>query len=214
MMILGLPRRDQKKARYGLVGAFGFRIAATLLATWLIAHGLGEGARGLYLLYLCYEHFFRGGGREENQASAGPALAGHVALWGTVFKVELVNIAFSVDSILVAVAMSKTWVVLAGGLLSGIIAIRVVIRFAAFAVVRKNPAIVDGALHHLSAWVGLKLLLGYLRRGLHPVRREQVVLVRVDRGNLPVSTLCARRLGPAPGWDAEDEAARLIEREG
>ena len=38
-------------------------------------------------------------------------------------KVELVNIAFSVDSTLVAVAMSrKTWVVLTGGLL-GIVAI-------------------------------------------------------------------------------------------
>ena len=34
VMILGLPRREQKKAlRYGLVGAFAFRILATLLAT-------------------------------------------------------------------------------------------------------------------------------------------------------------------------------------
>ena len=48
-------------------------------------------------------------------------------LWATVVKVELVNIAFSVDSILVAVAMSpKTWVILTGGLL-GIVAMRVVI---------------------------------------------------------------------------------------
>ena len=72
----------------------------------------------------------------------------------------MVNIAFSVDSILVAVAMSKkTWVVLAGGLL-GIIAIRVVIG-SLLAVVRKYPAIVDGAFI-IIAWVGLKLLLEYL----------------------------------------------------
>ena len=33
MMILGLPRVDQKKAlKYGLVGAFAFRIVATVLA--------------------------------------------------------------------------------------------------------------------------------------------------------------------------------------
>src|SRR3954470_17272775 len=83
------------------------------------------------------------------------------ALWGTGVKVELVNIAFSVDSILVAVAMSKkTWVVLAGGLL-GIIAIRVVIG-QLLAIVRKYPAIVDGAFI-IIAWVGAKLLLEYLK---------------------------------------------------
>src|SRR5205823_12225420 len=37
IMILGLRRVDQNRAlRYGLVGAFAFRIAATLLATHLI----------------------------------------------------------------------------------------------------------------------------------------------------------------------------------
>ena len=37
VMILGLPRGQQKLAlRYGLVGAFAFRILATLLAVYLI----------------------------------------------------------------------------------------------------------------------------------------------------------------------------------
>ena len=84
---------------------------------------------GLYLLYLSYQHFFqrrRSGASARKPKPAQPWL-GLSALWGTVVKVELVNIAFSVDSILVAVAMStKTWVVLTGGLL-GIVAIRVVI---------------------------------------------------------------------------------------
>lgn len=215
MMILGLPRRDQKKAlRYGLVGAFAFRIAATLLATWLISMDWVKVLGGLYLLYLCYEHFFRGGGQEERTkpVPARPWL-GMSALWGTVFKVELVNIAFSVDSILVAVAMSKkTWVVLAGGLL-GIIAIRVVIG-SLLAVVRKYPAIVDGAFI-IIAWVGLKLLLEYLHA-------EDYIQFGVNKwfsfglivAIFLVSYAYARRLGPAPGWDAEDEAARLIEREG
>src|SRR6476469_8323462 len=163
MMILGLPRREQKKAlRYGLVGAFAFRIAATLLATYLIRIGFVKLAGGLYLLYLSYEHFFRGGGRQERTKirPAEPWL-GLPALWGTVVKVELVNIAFSVDSILVAVAMSKKiWVVLAGGLL-GIIAIRVVIA-QLLSLVRKYPAIVDGAFI-IIAWVGVKLLVEYLQ---------------------------------------------------
>ena len=37
VMILGLPRKQQQKAlRYGLFGAFAFRIVATLLAVYLI----------------------------------------------------------------------------------------------------------------------------------------------------------------------------------
>src|SRR6478735_11826592 len=162
MMILGLPRGDQKKAlRYGLVGAFAFRIAATLLATYLIRIAWVKLAGGCYLLYLSYQHFFgRGDAAERTRIRPAQAWLGLSALWGTVVKVELVNIAFSVDSILVAVAMSKkTWVVLAGGLL-GIIAIRVVIA-QLLSLVRRYPTIVDGAFI-IIAWVGLKLLLEYL----------------------------------------------------
>ena len=51
VMFLGLPRRDQKNAlRYGLVGAFAFRIAATLLAAYLIRLGWVKLLGGLYLL--------------------------------------------------------------------------------------------------------------------------------------------------------------------
>src|SRR3954463_14307692 len=68
MMILGLPRRDQKKAlRYGLVGAFIFRTIATLLATSLIRIEWVKILGGLYLLSLSSEHFFRGGSAEERR---------------------------------------------------------------------------------------------------------------------------------------------------
>src|SRR4029450_5669271 len=161
LMILGLPRRDQKKAlRYGLVGAFAFRTLATLLGTYLLRIEWVKLLGGAYLLYLAYSHFTRGGGAEERgkPKPAQPWL-GLSPLWGTVGKVGLVNMAFSGGSILVAVAMSnKTWVVLAGGLL-GIIAIRVVIG-QLLTIVRKYPAIVDGAFI-IIAWVGLKLLLEY-----------------------------------------------------
>ena len=138
-----------------------FEFSATLLATYLIRIEWVKLLGGLYLLYLSYQHFFRSGGAEE-RGKPRPAQpwCGLSALWGTVVKVELVNIAFSVDSILVAVAMSnKTWVVLSGGLL-GIIAIRVVIG-QLLAIVRKYPAIVDGAFI-IIAWVGAKLLMEYL----------------------------------------------------
>jgi YkoY family integral membrane protein len=211
LMILGLPRQDQKKAlRYGLVGAFAFRTLATLLATYLIRIEWVKLLGGLYLLYLSYQHFFRGGGAEE-RGKPRPAQpwCGLSALWGTVVKVELVNIAFSVDSILVAVAMSsKIWVVLSGGLL-GIIAIRVVIA-QLLAIVRKYPAIVDGAFV-IIAWVGAKLLLEYLRA-------EGVVHFQINKWFsfalivviFLLSYAYARRKGPVPdeGDDAADELLR------
>jgi YkoY family integral membrane protein len=211
MMILGLPRRDQKKAlRYGLVGAFAFRIAATLLATHLMRIGFVQLAGGLYLLYLCYEHFFRGGsGDERHKIQPAQPRLGMSALWATVVKVELVNIAFSVDSILVAVAMSKkTWVVLAGGLL-GIVAIRVVIG-QLLTLVRRYPAIVDGAFI-IIAWVGLKLLLEYLHveGWVHFEINKWISFALIGLIFL-ASYLYARRQGPTP--DVEDEAEELLKR--
>jgi YkoY family integral membrane protein len=211
VMILGLPRPQQKLAlRYGLVGAFVFRIIATLLAVYLIQLAWVKLLGGLYLVYLTYQHFFRSGSAEERSKPrpARPWL-GLPALWGTILKVELVNIAFSVDSILVAVAMSnKIWVVLAGGLL-GIIAIRVVIG-QLLAIVRKYPAIVDGAFI-IIAWVGLKLLLEYLHA-------EGVIHLHINKwfsfGLIIViftaSYLYARRLGPSPDADHEDAADKLL----
>ena len=59
VIVLGLPRKMQKKAlRQGLVGAFTFRIAATLLAVNLIRLVWVKLLGGLYLLYLTYSHFW------------------------------------------------------------------------------------------------------------------------------------------------------------
>ena len=87
-------------------------------------------------------------------------MLGLSAFWATVVKVELTDIVFAIDSILVAVAMSpKTWVILTGGIL-GIITMRLVIG-QLLAIVERYPALVDGAFI-IIAWVGIKLLLEYL----------------------------------------------------
>ena len=162
IMVLGLPKREHKKAlRYGLVGAFGFRIIATLLAVYLIRLGWVKLLGGLYLLYLAYSHFWSGQTDEERRAAppANPWL-GLSAFWAAVVRIELVNLAFSIDSILVAVAVSpKLFVVLSGGIL-GIIAMRLVVG-QMIAVIERYPALVDGAFI-IIAWVGLKLIVEYL----------------------------------------------------
>jgi YkoY family integral membrane protein len=212
VMILGLRRPDQKKAlRYGLVGAFGFRTIATLLATHLIRVGWVKLLGGGYLIYLTFSHFFGSGTAEERtRPKAARPWMGLSALWGTVVKVELVNIAFSVDSILVAVAMSrKTWVVLSGGLL-GIVAMRIVIA-QLLAIVRRYPTLVDGAFV-IIAWVGLKLLLEYLHAaGYVDFEINKWVSIALITVIFGIAYLHARRKGPVPDEDpVRDEASGLF----
>ena len=162
IMVLGLPRPQHKKAlRYGLVGGFAFRVIATVLAAYLIRVAFVKALGGLYLLYLTYSHFWGHENADDRRAvpRAKPWL-GMTAFWATVVRVELVNLAFSVDSILVAVAMSpKLWVVISGGIL-GIIAMRMVVG-QLILLVQRYPALVDGAFI-IIGWVGLKLCLEYL----------------------------------------------------
>ena len=162
VLVLGVPKSQQRKAlRYGIFGAFGFRSVAILLAAYLIKLGwvklLGAG----YLLYLVYRHFFGGqSGADRQKPPEAQPWFGLSAFWATVVKVELTDIVFAIDSILVAVAMSpKLWVILTGGVL-GIIMMRLVIG-QLLSLVERYPPLVDGAFI-IIAWVGLKLLIEYL----------------------------------------------------
>jgi YkoY family integral membrane protein len=162
ILVLGLPKHQQRKAlRYGIAGAFVFRGLATLLAVYLIQLNWVKLVGAAYLLYLAIHHFAQHGGAETRRSvpQARPML-GLSAFWVTVVKVELTDIVFAIDSILVAVAMSpKLWVILTGGVL-GIVAMRLVIG-QLLAIVQRYPALVDGAFI-IIAWVGIKLLIEYL----------------------------------------------------
>jgi YkoY family integral membrane protein len=212
IMVLGLPRKDQQKAlRFGLIGGFGLRIIATVLAVYLIRIVWVKAAGGLYLLYLVYEHFTRAGGAEARRAPpvARPAF-GLSALWATIVKVEMVNLAFSVDSILVAVAMSqKQWVVITGGIL-GIVALRLVVG-QLLALIQKYPAIVDGAFV-IIGWVGIKLLLEFLHNvHLIPFEIPKTVSLAIIAVIFAVALWYARRQGPKP-VEASDEVSDLLSR--
>jgi len=212
ILVLGLPREHQQKAlRYGILGAFFFRILATLLAIHLLALTWVKLIGALYLLYLSYQHFFGHGGGAEERRAIKPAVPwlGLSAFWATVVKVELTDIVFAVDSILVAVAMSnKTWVIITGGVL-GIITMRMVIG-QLLTIVRRYPALVDGAFI-IIAWVGVKLLIEYL----HSI---EVVHFGVNKwvsfgliiAIFGVSYWYARKHGPAP--DVDDEAEALFKK--
>src|SRR5436190_1132992 len=161
ILVLGLPKTQQKKAlKYGMAGAFAFRAIATLLAAYMIQLGWVKLVGAAYLLYLVYRHF-RGGedGQDRRAAPKAQPWMGLSPFWATVVKVELTDIVFAVDSILVAVAMSpKRWVILTGGIL-GIVMMRLVIG-KLLTLVERFPLLVDGAFV-IIGWVGIKLLIEY-----------------------------------------------------
>ena len=165
VLALGLPKHEQQKAlRYGVVGALVFRAVATLFAVYLIQVAWVKLIGAAYLLYLVIRHFSHSGGAHARRTP--PPATGWLGLspfWATVVKVELTDIVFAVDSILVAVAMSpKLWVVLAGGIL-GIVTMRVVIG-RLLALVTRYPPLVDGAFV-IIAWVAIKLVVEFLHSG-------------------------------------------------
>jgi YkoY family integral membrane protein len=165
VLVLGLPKAEQRKAlRYGIGGAFAFRVMAIVLAVYLIQLQFIMLAGAAYLLWLPYTHFTgHGDAAARRRPKEATSWLGMSPFWSTVVKVELTDIVFAIDSILVAVAMSnKLWVIITGGIL-GVIAMRLVIG-QLLVLVNRYPVLVDGAFV-IIAWVGIKLVLEYLHAG-------------------------------------------------
>ena len=154
ILVRTLPREQRKKAlSYGIIGAFIFRIVALVLAAQLMRFTLFKAIGGLYLLYLAMKHMFFVFKEDAHQPR--PATAGN--FWRTVLVVEMTDIAFSIDSITTAVAMSANLLVVWIGGILGII----FLRFAAGFFIRlleKLPRLEDLA-YQLIFFIGTKLLL-------------------------------------------------------
>jgi YkoY family integral membrane protein len=214
VLVLGLPKEEQRKAlRYGILGAFVFRFLATLFAVYLIDFAWVKLAGAAYLLYLPIRHFSGGDAEARRAPKTAKAWLGLTAFWATVVKVELTDIVFAIDSILVAVAMSnKTWVIVTGGLL-GILAMRMLIG-QLLVVVQRYPPLVDGAFV-IIAWVGIKLLVEYLHQ-IHVIAFEipkllSLGLILVIFG---IAFVWARRQGPVEVDErVDDECAELFEEQ-
>src|SRR5947207_287152 len=113
LMVRHLPKREQRRVLvYGIWGAIGFRVIAVFLSAILLRFWIFKVLGGLYLLYLAASHFLSA--REDQAEAAGTSGPGQGAgsrrwlrgFWGTVTSVTMADIAFSIDSILAAVAMA------------------------------------------------------------------------------------------------------------
>lgn len=178
IMVKHLPEKERKRALfYGLAGAFVFRFASLFAISFLVNVWQVQAIGALYLLFIALNHIFRklvmkkANERVEAQhPELTPEKKGS-GFWTTVFKVELADIAFAVDSILAAVALAvalpKTnlpnvggmdgghfWVIFTGGFIGLII-----MRFAASFFVnllQRKPGL-EIAAFFIVGWVGVKL---------------------------------------------------------
>lgn len=186
VMVRHLPKPQQKRAlRYGLLGAFGFRLIAVVFASTLLQYWILKVLGGVYLLWMAISHLAHGedGVDGERRSRFGNGF------WGTVIGVEVTDIAFSIDSILAAVATAeampddlgekalftipavgvvvdvKLMVIYVGGIL-GIIAMRFVAGYFLILLDRFH-GLAKGA-YYLVGWIGLKLFGDGLDDALHP----------------------------------------------
>ena len=80
-----------------------------MLAVWLIKFSILKFLGGAYLIYLCVSFFLKKSNNDEIENSS------YLSFWGTVFAVEVMDIAFSIDNILAVVAMtSDIWAIVIG----------------------------------------------------------------------------------------------------
>lgn len=154
ILVRELPKDQQKKAlAYGIVGAFVFRILALVFAGYLMRFVIFKLIGGAYLIYLAMKHMFFFYKEDAHQLSA----RARTSFWKTVAAVELTDIAFSIDSITAAVAMSnKLLIVWLGGVL-GIIFLRFMAGFLV-RLLERLPKLEDLA-YQLIFFIGTKLFL-------------------------------------------------------
>ena len=123
MLARDLPKPLQKKAlTYGLVGAIGFRIIALSLVKFLLKWTWVKFVGGGYLIFIALKHFLK---RSSSQEPAQTRANVRSNFWRVVIVIELTDVAFAVDSILAAIALTtQFWVVFTGGFI-GVVLMRI-----------------------------------------------------------------------------------------
>ncbi|MGC1308925.1 MAG: DUF475 domain-containing protein [Phormidesmis sp.] len=161
----------QKKALdIGLVAAFVLRVALILAASWVLKYWQFEVAGALYLLWLVYQHFMSGD--DEEGEAGGPRFK---TLWRAIPTIALTDLAFSLDSVTTAIALSKdVLIVLLGGTI-GIIALRFMaglfIRWLAIYTYLEDAGFIT------VAFVGIRLLVRVINPEWVPPEWVMVTLI-------------------------------------
>jgi YkoY family integral membrane protein len=165
---------QRRALNFGLVAAFVLRVALILTATWVTRFWQFELAGAAYLLWLVFQYFTSDSNEGEAGEHHGPRFT---SLWQAIPMIAVTDLAFSLDSVTTAIAVSdKTWLVLTGGLI-GVVALR----FMAGLFIRwlEEFEHLEDAGYVTVAFVGLRLLLKVVNDSFVPPEWVMIAAIAV-----------------------------------
>jgi YkoY family integral membrane protein len=127
--ILPTKAQQEKSLFYGLLGAYIFRFLVIGIGVFLIKFWIIKVLGAVYLLYLSLKYFYdRHNPDKVKQKSTSDFQDGKKHLlplfWRVVLAIEAMDIVFSIDSVLAALAISNNPVIVLIGGIIGILAMR------------------------------------------------------------------------------------------
>lgn len=161
-MVQPLPKEKRNKAlHYGIIGAYIFRGLCLLFASWLIKILWLKIAGGIYLMWLTHKFFKKVESDDENFMTKGiKKFMTYISLglfWTTVVRVELMDLAFSIDNIFAVVAFTDKFALICLGVAVGILAMRFVAQ-SFVKIMDKYPSL-EKTTYIVIALLGFKLVL-------------------------------------------------------
>jgi YkoY family integral membrane protein len=165
------PKLERRALNIGLGIAYGLRMLLIGGATWVIQFWQFELAGAVYLLWLSWQYFV------EKQSDQGDRPTAAKSLWQVIPMIAVTDLAFSLDSVTTAIAISQDlWLILLGGTI-GIVALR----FLAGLFIRwlEEFLHLEDAGYIAVALVGLRLLLRVVAPALVPPEWLMISLIAV-----------------------------------
>jgi YkoY family integral membrane protein len=172
-LVMVLPHHQRAKAlRIGLVLAYFFRGLTLVLAGYLIKINWLKLAGGAYLLFLCIQFFYERYARRKNildeakeevkELAPKKRILGLNLFWSTVITVESMDLVFSIDNVLAAVAYSNNLYIICIGVFIGIITMRLVAAY--FVKLMRRFPFLDVSAFVVIGLLGIKLVYEYFNK--------------------------------------------------
>ncbi|WP_139994840.1 TerC family protein [Kurthia sp. Dielmo] len=168
-----LPEKQRKKAlMYGLWGAYIFRFLAIGVGTILVKFWWIKVIGAAYLLFLAIKFFVQYFEMKKNEALVEEGqeveeikkisfLERYVGVfWATVISVELLDIAFSIDSVLATFGVSEQIRILLLGGMIGILMMRGVVQL--FTKLMEKVPELEHTAYIIVGFIGVKMLLSVI----------------------------------------------------